>query len=84
MKQKPPVTKNQLVTLSIDGYGSEGQGVGRVDGYAVFVPGALPGEMVQVRILKPLSHFDALSGTYHPTLSFGSALWWMFAATHAL
>ena len=57
MKQKPPVTKNQLVTLSIDGYGSEGQGVGRVDGYAVFVPGALPGEMVQVRILKPLSHF---------------------------
>ncbi len=32
--------------LTITAFGSEGQGIGRADGLAVFVPGALPGEKV--------------------------------------
>lgn len=44
--------------ISIHGLGSEMQGVGRVeDGRAVFVPGALPGETVDVRITKEANRF---------------------------
>jgi len=39
-----PVKKNQDIELHIDDLGAEGQGIGRYLGYAVFVPGALPGE----------------------------------------
>ncbi len=47
-----PIQKNDDITLYIDALGSDGQGVGRVDGYAVFVPGALPGEKIRAHVLK--------------------------------
>ncbi|WDM31451.1 23S rRNA (uracil(1939)-C(5))-methyltransferase RlmD [Paenibacillus mucilaginosus] len=34
------------------GIGHEGEGVGRVNGYTLFVPGALPGEKVRVKVVK--------------------------------
>ena len=37
--------------LSIDGLSHDGQGVGRLDQQVVFVPGALPGERVRVRVV---------------------------------
>ena len=52
MKTTLPVEKNQQVTIEITALNSEGQGVGRVEGYAVFVPGALPGERVRALIIK--------------------------------
>ena len=44
--------KNQIVTLNIDAYSSEGDGIARLDGMAVFVKGALRGEMCRVKLLK--------------------------------
>ena len=44
--------KERTVVLSIDGYGSAGEGVGRLDGQAVFVKGALRGETCRVRLDK--------------------------------
>ena len=41
-----------LQTLEIDGYASDGAGVSRLDGMAVFVSGALRGERCQVRLDK--------------------------------
>lgn len=52
MKQQPPVRKNDDLTLTIDALTSEGQGIGRVDGFAIFVPGALPGEQVRAHVIK--------------------------------
>lgn len=49
--------KNQLFTLTVDGFGQDAQGVCRADGMAVFVPGALPGEQVRVRIVKPMKNY---------------------------
>jgi len=44
--------KNDIYEAEIDGFTSEGAGVCRVEGRAVFVPRALPGERWQVRIVK--------------------------------
>ncbi|WP_042200880.1 23S rRNA (uracil(1939)-C(5))-methyltransferase RlmD [Paenibacillus camerounensis] len=47
-----PVNKNDEVMLDIIGMTHEGEGVGRVDGFTLFVQGALPGEKVQAKVLK--------------------------------
>ncbi|GGF96468.1 23S rRNA (uracil-C(5))-methyltransferase RlmCD [Paenibacillus albidus] len=47
-----PVNKNDEVMLDIIGMTHEGEGVGRVEGFTLFVQGALPGEKVQAKVLK--------------------------------
>ena len=44
--------KNQEITLKIDDLGNNGEGIGHVDGYALFVKDALPGETVRAKIMK--------------------------------
>ncbi len=46
------LTKNQRYTVTIDGMTSEGMGVARIDGRAVFVKNALRGEVCEILILK--------------------------------
>ena len=59
MKQKDyPVYKGQILDVEITGYTSEGQGVARVEGLAVFVAGALRGERVKIKIVH-LGHTAA-------------------------
>ncbi|MBQ0042095.1 MAG: 23S rRNA (uracil(1939)-C(5))-methyltransferase RlmD [Lachnospiraceae bacterium] len=45
--------KNDLTTVSITDLGNDGEGIGRVDGYTLFVKDALIGDTVEARILKP-------------------------------
>ncbi|MGI6151723.1 MAG: 23S rRNA (uracil(1939)-C(5))-methyltransferase RlmD [Christensenellales bacterium] len=52
-----PVKKNQDIELQITALGSEGQGIGRYEGYAIFVEGALPGERVLVTVIKAGSSY---------------------------
>lgn len=47
-----PVNKNDEVMLDIIGMTHEGEGVGRVEGFTLFVQGALPGEKVRAKVLK--------------------------------
>ncbi|MFH5186336.1 23S rRNA (uracil(1939)-C(5))-methyltransferase RlmD [Paenibacillus sp. TAB 01] len=47
-----PVEKNGEYEADIVGIGHEGEGVGRVSGYTLFIPGALHGERVLVKALK--------------------------------
>ena len=47
-----PVQKNEELELTIDSVTLEGSGVGRVGGFALFVPGALAGERVRVHVIK--------------------------------
>lgn len=44
--------KNEQHPLRIEGYGSAGEGVARLEGQAVFGQGALAGEVCQVQLLK--------------------------------
>lgn len=47
-----PLSKNQEIKLHIDAVSSEGSGVGRFDGQAVFVSGAAVGDNLSVHIIK--------------------------------
>ena len=44
--------KNQIYEAIITDYTSEGQGVAHIEGCAVFIPNAIAGENVRVRIEK--------------------------------
>ena len=51
------VEKNKNYIIDITGMTHEGQGVGRVEGFTVFVDGALEGEQVEIRIVKINKNF---------------------------
>lgn len=44
--------KNSIFTAEIENWSSEGAGVARIGGRAVFVPGTIPGEIWEIRIVK--------------------------------
>ena len=44
--------KNDLVTVTIEDVGSEGEGIGRVDGFTLFVKDAVVGDTVLAKIVK--------------------------------
>ena len=44
--------KNDIVTVSIDDIGNDGEGIGKVDGYTLFVKDAVIGDTVEARITK--------------------------------
>lgn len=46
------IEKNQELEVEIEGVGSEAQGIARKDGFVIFVPFALVGEIVRVHIIK--------------------------------
>lgn len=56
-KQKAPVQKNQTITLQFEDLTHEGSGVGKIDGYPIFVPYGLPGETAEVRVVKANKKF---------------------------
>ncbi len=49
--------RNQIGRTVIEGYTSEGAGVARLDGQAVFVPGAVRGDDCDVRVVNTRSRF---------------------------
>lgn len=46
------LTLNKIYTGTVEGYSSEGLGIVRLEGAVVFVPGAVRGETVDLRITK--------------------------------
>lgn len=56
-KLAPPVEKNQTIELTFEDLTHDGDGVGKVDGYPLFVPYALPGETAQVKVIKTKKNF---------------------------
>lgn len=46
------LVKNQEYTLTIEDLGNDGEGIGHIDGMAVFVKDAIPGDVIRVRIIK--------------------------------
>jgi 23S rRNA (uracil1939-C5)-methyltransferase len=51
-KKKPPVKRGDVIELYIKDVSKKGDGVGKVEDFAVFVPGAEKGGIVRVRIVE--------------------------------
>ena len=45
-------SKNQTVKVSITDIGKNGEGIGKIDGYTLFVKDALPGDVVTAKLTK--------------------------------
>ncbi len=54
---KLPIEKNQRYEMFIEDIGIHGEGIGRIHGFTVFVPDALPTEKVHVLVVKVKKHF---------------------------
>lgn len=52
---RPSIAVGEQISLAIEGLTHDGEGVGRHLGFTVFVPGAVPGDLVSARVisLKP-------------------------------
>ncbi|MGK4134668.1 23S rRNA (uracil(1939)-C(5))-methyltransferase RlmD [Enterococcus hirae] len=57
MKEKLSVKKNERYTLDIIDLSYEGMGVAKIDGYSLFIENALPGERVEVLVVKAGNKF---------------------------
>lgn len=44
--------KNQIYTVKIEDIGTEGEGIGKMEGFSLFVKDALPGDTAKVRLTK--------------------------------
>lgn len=52
-----PVKKNDRKTVYIEDLTHDGNGVAKIDGYPLFIRGALPQETVEVHVLKTLKNY---------------------------
>ena len=51
------VKKNQEYEIKIESFGNSGEGISHIDGYTLFVSGALPGEKVKVVVTKAKKNY---------------------------
>lgn len=49
--------KNELLTVTITDIGNDGEGIGKCDGYTLFVKDAVVGDVVRARITKPKKNY---------------------------
>lgn len=52
ISMKQNYEKNDLVTVTIEDIGTDGEGIGKVDGFTLFVKDAVVGDVVEARITK--------------------------------
>ena len=55
MNQKIPVEKNKQYIVTILDNGFEGEGIAKIEGYTIFVQGAIKGEICKILIVKTTS-----------------------------
>ena len=75
--------KNDILTVTIEDMGHDGEGIGKADGYTLFVKDAVIGDVIEAKIMKAKD-----SRTVSPSggagLSYGTSLRGMPAADDGL
>ena len=51
-KGQAPISKNEILEVTIEDLTHEGAGVAKFEGYALFIPKALPGERAKIKVVK--------------------------------
>jgi len=52
MRPPPPVKEGEELEVKIEGVGAQGDGIARVKGFVIFVPGGKLDSTVKVRVTK--------------------------------
>ena len=52
MDNQIPIQKNEEYNVTIADYGYEGEGIAKIDNFTIFIPKAMKGETVKIRIVK--------------------------------
>lgn len=55
--QRAPIKEGETVSVTIESVGEKGDGIARVKGFVVFVPGVKQGDKVTVRVTRVLRKF---------------------------
>lgn len=50
-------TKNTIVTVTIEDVGTDGEGIGKIDGYTLFIKDAMIGDVVEAKIMKAKKNY---------------------------
>ncbi len=57
MDRKPPVSVGDVWEVRIEAMGSGGDGIAKIKGYVVFVPGTNLNDVVKIKITKVLKKY---------------------------
>lgn len=49
--------KNDIVTVTIEDIGTEGEGIGKIDGFTLFVKDAVVGDVIEAKIMKAKKNY---------------------------
>ena len=49
--------KNDVVTVTIEDFGVGGEGIGKIDGYALFIKDAVIGDVVEAKVMKAKKNY---------------------------
>ena len=79
--------KNELVKVKIEDIGVGGEGIGKVDGYTLFIKDAIIGDVVEAKVMKAKKNYGyaRLMNVLTPSkdrveeagLSDGEKMWWL-------
>lgn len=61
--------KGQICQIEIEDISSQGQGIGRAEGMAVFVPNTIPGDLAEIQLTKlkkTMPLLDSQNLSIHP------------------
>lgn len=78
--------KNDVVRLKIEDMGVNGEGIGKVDGYTLFVKDAVIGDVIEAKIMKAKkklwictidTDIGGITGSCRGEMSGGASVWGM-------
>ena len=52
MEKAIPVRKNETYTVTVTAQGTQGEGIGKIDGFTVFIKDAVAGDQLSVKVIK--------------------------------
>lgn len=69
MLNQDELKKNDIIKIEIEDMGSEGEGIGHVNGYALFVKDTIPGDVAEIKIMKMKKSYGyaRLMNLIHPS-----------------
>ncbi len=51
-KKRPPVKRGEIIEVYVEDTSKKGDGVAKVEGFAIFIPSAKEGEVVRIKITE--------------------------------